>query len=197
MKGRHHHYTCDTIDRRLVHVFLAILSILLAYLLNRLEMAYEFQIPWWVDAPAVFGFYGALYIVFKKRLWKKKFIRTIFFIETPNWNGTYECSLQSSHDNFETKTAATLTIKQDWDSMLILLKTETSKSESLSGSFSMKDLIEPVLTYEYMNYPNPDASSDMQIHHGMASIRLDQKKLQGDYFNGRGRNRFGKFNQVD
>ena len=197
MKANYHQYSCDTNDRRMIHVYLTILSILFAYLLFWISENTKLIIPWWLDAPAIFGFYGILYFGFKKALWKLNFFRLIFFIKTPNWNGEYMCSLRTSFDDFSDEKQIKIKIIQDWDTIIIRLETENSVSNSISGSFSLKDSLMPEFTYEYLNEPNTTAPETMNIHNGMAKIRIDNKLLKGDFFSGRGRKNYGTFNEIE
>lgn len=193
MKGKLHHYSADTSDRRLVHVYLAVLSIILAYGLYCIFDKLQLTIAWWVDAPSVFGFYGIVYFLFNKYLWNRKFFKQIFFLKCPDWNGVYNCSIWTSYDNFQSKKDILIKIIQTWDSISVMTKTDTSHSTSLSGSFSIKDSVSPSFTYEYENQPNIDVPATMNIHKGMATLWFEGKKLKGDFFTGRGRNTFGKF----
>ena len=193
MKAKLHRYSSDTDDRRYIHVYLTILSILLAYGLFWISKVSTIEIPWWFDAPSVFGFYGLLYILFAKVLWKKKFFRAIFRIKTPNWNGTYKCSLITSFDNFKSEKDLKVSITQDWDIILVQTETSQSKSVSLSASFAINDSTNFQLTYEYLNKPKNDADSSLNMHYGMAYIYFESKELKGEFFNGRGRNNFGTF----
>ena len=197
MKANYHQYSCDTNDRRMIHVYLTILSILFAYLLFWITENTKLKIPWWLDAPAIFGFYGLLYFWFKKALWKLNFFRIIFFIKTPNWNGDYNCALRTSFDEFSTEKQIKIKIIQDWDTIIVRLETENSVSNSISGSFSLKDSFMPEFTYEYLNEPNTMAPETMNMHNGMAKIRIENKLLKGDFFSGRGRKNYGTFNETE
>jgi len=196
MKDKFHRYSADSPDRRLIHVYITILSVLFAYGLYWFAKKDWFSIPWWFDAPAIFGFYGLLYLWFKKSLWRKKLIRCIFHIKTPDWNGEYKCWLETSYDNFSTKKEIVVKIIQDWDSILVLTETEYSISNSLSGSFSLNETANPQFTYEYLNKPKNTALDTMNIHCGMASIGVGSNKLTGEFFNGRGRNNYGIFEEL-
>ncbi|NLD46638.1 MAG: hypothetical protein GX660_05495 [Clostridiaceae bacterium] len=196
MKGKFHQYSADTNDRRLIHVYFTIASVLFAYLLNWITQNTSLKIPWWLDAPAIFGFYGLIYLLFNNVLWKMRVIRLLFQIKTPDWNGDYKCVLRTSFDNFQSEKDLTIKITQNWDSILIQIKTNSSVSNSLSGSFSINDSSSPQFTYEYINKPNNDAPFSMNIHYGMANIWIDSGLLKGEFFNGRGRNNYGTFQEI-
>jgi hypothetical protein len=197
MKDKCHKYSSDTNERQLVHVYLAMISVLLSYVLYWITQNTKLVFPWWVDAPAIFGFYGIIYLIFKKRLWNLKIFRFLFSIATPDWNGTYTCNLKSSYDNFQSEKEIKVRIKQEWDMILIQLTSVDSKSNSLSGAFSVNDSITPQFTYEYLNKPFNDCVQTMNIHYGIASIWFESGQLYGEFFNGRGRNNFGVFKQIE
>jgi hypothetical protein len=195
MKGNMHFYSTDTNERRLSSVYLVIICILLAYHADFLLTKFNFPLPWWLGVPGIMGFYGAIYYLFREYLWKNKFIRFVFRIKTPNWNGNYSCILRTSYDRFAQETKFTVRIKQNWDSICILTETDFSFSTSLSGSFSIKNTINPTITYEYLNQPKNASPDTMNIHRGMASIWFENGKINGDFFTGRGRNTHGYFTQ--
>ena len=189
MIGKIHHYTSDTNARRMVHVYLAVIGVLLAYVLSILPI----NIPWWFDAPASIGFYGLLYHWFRCHLWKCKIIRNLVGIKTPNWEGVYKGQLKSSHDKFNGEVPIEIDITQTWNTISVRLQTETSQSSSISASFAIAQTTTANLVYEYINHPLADATDTMNIHHGMTSMYMKDKELHGEFFNGRGRNTFGKF----
>lgn len=195
MKDKLHQYSSDSKERHLVHVYLAVISILLSYLLYLGTQCTGLTIPWWIDAPSIFGFYGICFVLFKKILWKLKLVRFLFSISTPDWNGTYICYLKSSFDNFESEKEVKIRIIQNWDMILIQLTSENSKSNSQSGSFLTNETITPQFTYEYLNQPFNDCVTTMNMHHGVASIWFEGNQICGEFFNGRGRNNFGLFKQ--
>jgi hypothetical protein len=193
MKAKKHPYSADTNDRRLVHVYFAITGILLSYCIYLICETLRCTIPWWIDAPAILGFYGTIYIIFKKWLWNNSFFKFLLSLKTPDWNGTYNCILKTSFDNFHDEKKIDIIIVQDWDTISITSRTNLSKSNSISGSFSIDNAIYPVFTYEYINQPDNDAPSSMQIHIGMTSIWFENGELIGEFFTGRGRVTYGKF----
>jgi len=197
MKGKFHQYSGDSSDRRLIHVYLTIMAVLFSYLLYWISKNFTLSIPWWFDAPAIFGFYGFLYVWFKKVLWKNRTIRFLLSIKTPNWNGEYSCILKTSYDDFESEKQVLIKIIQDWDLILVKVESENSTSNSLAGSFSLNETAVPKFTYEYYNKPHNSAPGTMNIHYGMASIYIVSGKLKGEFFNGRGRNNYGVFNEAE
>ena len=188
-----HHYSADTNDRRMINVYLALMGISCAYLLYWSCRYVKFEIPWWLDAPATIGFYSGLYWLFKIKFWKNKIIRKILSIKTPDWNGNYECILKTSYDNFLSKKILNLNIVQDWDAISVVVETDHSKSSSISGCFSIKDCVSPTFTYEYLNQPNQDAPGSLHTHKGFTSLSIDNNILKGEFYTGRDRVTYGKF----
>ena len=193
MRVKLHSYSADTADRQKVHVYLGIAGFLFAYLVNLLTAKFSITIPWWVEAPSSLGYYGLFYLVFKSSLWKTAIFRFLFQLKTPNWNGVYQCDMKSSYDNFAASQNIAIHITQDWDTIAIKAVTTHSTSASLSGSFSIQDNLSPDFTYEYENQPNAGAVDSMRPHKGMATISLNDGKLHGEFFTGRGRSTYGSF----
>ena len=193
MKGKMHHYSADTKDRRMVNVYLALTGILCSYSLYWFCKYIKFEIPWWLDAPATIGFYSGLYFLFKIKFWKNPIIRKMFFIKTPDWNGCYECALKTSYDNFQSERILNLKIVQDWDTISVETETNHSKSSSVTGCFSIKDCVSPTFTYEYLNQPKHDAPGSLHIHRGITSIYIENNILKGEFYTGRDRVTYGMF----
>ena len=193
MLGKKHYYTSDHSERRMVHVYLATVGILSSYGLFWCTQELSIPIPWWFDAPAIFGFYGLLYLIFSKYLWKITFSRRLMMIETPDWNGDYSGFLKSSYDNFTKEYPFKLKICQDWDKIQITTSTGTSTSQSATASFIIHDCVVPTLSYTYLNEPQAESIQTMNIHLGQAKISLEGDTLKGEYFNGRGRSTWGYF----
>lgn len=195
MKFKPHTFSVDTNERSAVYFYIAILSILFAYFLYWSQGTFEFEIPWWLETPSVLGFYTLIFSLFERYLWKLKFLRYVLSIKTPVLNKSYKVSLMSSYDNFENSMDAEIFVEQSYMKILIRLQTANSISESQGAFFCLKDSTDPSLTYEFVSKPNSTAAQTMHIHHGMGTIYFDREKIQGEYFNGRGRQQFGRFEE--
>jgi len=188
-----HPYTTDSSERKLVPLLLVITSVIFAWLFNRVLGALQFTMPWWIDAPSVVGFYGIFYTLFNKNLWRVPLLKKIGIIKIPNLNGTWSGYIASSFDEHVTKHNATIKISQSWAKISISLKTQYSKSKSLSATILTKNQNATVITYEYLNEPLPYAETTMHIHRGTARLTLEpeSKSLEGEYYSGRDRQNFG------
>lgn len=193
MLAKHHSYSSDSRSREMAQVYLALISTGLAYLLYFVCQVYSFSIPWWIEAPSIFGFYGLLYFGFVEWAWQWRFVRFIFRIKTPNWNGVYEGALKTSHDNFTQAIPFKISIVQKWNRIVVTGKTASSTSHSFLGFFSEEDTDSPTLVYQYLNLPNITAIDAMNAHRGVAQVILENDLLNGEFFNGKGRNTIGTF----
>jgi len=187
MKGKLHSYSCDTKDRHLVHIYLILISIAFAYLIRAIFNLIDIQFPWWIGLPGIFTIYGALYHGFRTIFWKWDIIRFVFFIKTPNINGIYSGVIRSSFDNFQSEKNADIVIQQFWDKALIELKTDTSYSYSKSCSITIIDKPTPTISYIYQNEPKSGSVETMVIHYGMCMFEVNNNKIDGEFFTGRGR----------
>lgn len=191
MKGSFHSYSCDTKDRYLIHVYLILISIGLGYIIQIISTVMEINIPWWFGVPGIFTIYGGSYYFFANSLWKNRFFRLLFLIETPIIEGFYSGFSKSSYDGFITEKKVEISIWQTWDKILICLNTESSQSYSQSCSISHKDHPAPTLSYVYVNEPKAGSVKSMEIHYGMCMLSLNSGQLSGEFFTGRGRQTFG------
>lgn len=188
-----HPYTTDSSERKLVPLYIAGASVLLAWGLNRVIGVLQFTLPWWIDAPSVIGFYGLLHTIFNKYLWKWRVLRTIGVVKVPDLNGTWKGYVTSSFDEYAVKYDATIRISQNWTRIAIILETNYSKSRSLIAAIVTEDPSGTVLSYEYLNEPLPNAKHTMHTHRGTARLAIQSsgKVLEGEYYTGRDRQNFG------
>lgn len=187
MKGKLHAYSCDTKDRYLVHIYLILLSIALAYLVTVSINLLKTEIPWWIGIPGIFSIYGVLYYGFSKSFWRWNLIRFLFFLKTPDINGIYTGTIKSSYDNFQSEKNARIKIIQSWDKALIELQTDTSYSYSKSCSITVTDQHTPTISYIYQNEPKCGSVETMVIHYGMCMLEVNNNEIEGEFFTGRGR----------
>ena len=187
-----HAYTTDSTERKFVPLYIAGASVLAAWVLNRVLGAMQFALPWWIDAPSVIGFYGLLYAIFDKYLWRWRIFRTIGVVKVPDLNGTWNGYVASSFDKHATKYDAILRIVQNCTRISVILETDYSKSSSLIAAIVTEDP-GTVLSYEYLNEPIPNAKHTMHTHRRTARLTMQSngKALEGEYYTGRDRQNFG------
>ena len=185
-----HSYATDSHERKRVNGALAIAGVGLALLLNWVLQATAVDIPWWVDAPAVMGFYGILYTAFDRYLWKVRIVHKIGLVKVSDLSGTWEGDVCSSFDDHSTKIKAKLIIKQTWTKLSVHLRTNESESYSQIGAILTEPNIE--INYQYSNEPRSDSRTTMHAHRGTAWLALNGSRLEGEYYTGRDRKNHGK-----
>jgi SMODS-associating 2TM, beta-strand rich effector domain len=189
-----HPYTTDSNERKNITVSLTVLGVLAALALTRITQALNMQMPWYVDAPSVFGFFGLLWTGFDKWLWKLRALYHIHLIATPNINGRWEGLIISSFDGHTTQTPATVEVRQTWTGISVMLETQSSRSRSVAAMFTTESG-RPTLIHEYLSEPKTGAVDTMKIHRGTARFTLEHGEnglvLNGEYYSGRGRQNFG------
>lgn len=188
-----HPYATDSNERKLVPLFLVIVGVLSAWLLNRVLEGLQFGLPWWVDAPSVVGFYAVFYTAFDRCLWRMPILRRIGLVKVPDLHGTWEGRIASSFDAHATKYDATIGIRQSWARISIDLRTPDSRSHSLTAAILTEDQNAIMISYEYLNEPMLNAKATMHTHRGTARFTLtpDSQTLEGEYYTGRDRQNFG------
>lgn len=196
-----HPYATNCSERRIVIAVLVIASILLAYglswLISKFQITFQISL-WWLDTPAVFGFYGILYTLFDRWLWKAQILRTLYLVKVPDLNGTWNGEARSSHQEFAAPHTVTLKIDQTWTELCASLRGQHSDSESVVAAVLFPKPGEVVLTYQYRNEPRAQALKAMHAHRGTAWLcfRQDGSEdyLEGEYYSGRGRQNIGSLN---
>lgn len=187
-----HTYATDANDRESIPLWLAALAVAATLFLNYLLKALNFQVPWWIDAPSVMGFYGLLYELFDNLLWRLRF-KAIHLSEIPNLRGTWVGVVKSSYGGGTETRGVILYVRQTWSKLSVQVETETSRSFSTMAVVNTSNSSEPGLKYEYINEPGTFSVQTMQTHRGTANLRLtpDGAILKGEYYTGRGRQNIG------
>lgn len=188
-----HAYATDAKDRESAPLLLAALAVAATLLLNYVLKVLKLQIPWWVDAPSVMGFYGLLYKVFDNFVWQLQ-LASINFSEVPNIQGTWVGIVRSSYEGGTEVRGVLMYVRQTWSKISVQLETEKSRSSSTMAAVNTEKFLESGLKYEYVNEPSALSVQTMQSHRGTAHLRLapDGITLKGDYFTGRSRQNIGE-----
>jgi len=93
-----HGYSTDSSERRVVPLLLALLAIALAWVTSKSLATAHLSFPWWADAPSSMGFYGVLYILFDRYLWRNSFVHKLGLVRIPNLTGRWRGYLITSFD---------------------------------------------------------------------------------------------------
>ena len=188
-----HGYSTDSDERRVVPLLLACLAIFLAWLSSKLLVVIHLSVPWWVDAPSIMAFYGALYALFDRYLWRNGLVSKLGLVRIPNLAGQWHGYLVSSFDGHEKHHHLVITIFQSWTHIVVFLTTATSMSRSCAAVIQVDDPEGVALIYQYQNQPLADAMKTMHMHYGTAMLRVSNGGcLVGDYYAGRDRRTFGR-----
>jgi len=188
-----HGYSTDSSERRIVPLLLALLAIALAWATSKILAATNLAVPWWMDAPSSMAFYGALYTLFDRYLWRKRFVRKLGLARIPNLTGRWRGYLVTSFDGHAKRHDLMIHIFQSWTQIVIYLTTATSMSRSCTAVIQMDDPEGVSLVYQYENQPLANATRTMHMHYGTAMLRISSGGcLAGDYYAGRDRRTFGR-----
>ena len=188
-----HGYSTDSNERRFVPLLLAALAIVFAWAFSKLMAAAHFSVPWWLDAPSSLAFYGALYALFEKHLWRNRIVRKLGLSRTPDLTGRWRGFLVSSFDGHVKRHHVLLQIFQTWTQISVYLTTITSMSRSSIAEIQVSDPEGVSLIYQYQNQPLSYAMKSMHMHYGTAMLRLSEGDcLAGEYYAGRDRRTYGR-----
>jgi hypothetical protein len=187
-----HGYSTDSSERRIVPLLLALLAIALAWATSKILLATHLAVPWWMDAPSSMAFYGALYAVFDRYLWRKRFVQKLGLARIPNLTGRWRGYLVTSFDGHAKQHDLMIHIFQSWTQIVVYLTTATSMSRSCTAVIQIDDPEGVSLVYQYENQPLANATRSMHMHYGTAMLRISNGAcLAGDYYAGRDRQTFG------
>jgi|BioPla2DNA2_1021312.scaffolds.fasta_scaffold13158_4 hypothetical protein len=193
-----HSYTVDSKERETIPLYLALISIVFTWLFSKYlfqPLSNMFSVSlWWIDTPAVVGFYGTIYKLFDTYFWKINFVRIVLRLKIPDLNGQWDVVLKSSYDDFREERYAKINIQQTWTRISIKFENDTSSSFSRTASIYVDDLCGVKLSYEYQNNPNADTVDTMNMHIGFVSLRILENSsiLDGEYFSNSGRKNYGR-----
>jgi hypothetical protein len=188
-----HGYSTDSDERRVVPLSLACLAIFLAWQSSKVLMAIHLSVPWWLDAPSSLAFYGALYALFDRYLWRNSLVSKLGLVRIPNLAGRWRGYLISSFDGHVKRHDLMINIFQSWTQITVFLTTATSMSRSSAAMIQVEDPEGVALIYQYQNQPLADAIRTMHMHYGTAMLRVSNDGcLVGDYYAGRDRRTFGR-----
>jgi hypothetical protein len=184
-------YATDSDHNRKAVVVLTILAILSAWLLPRLLHALQLSVPWWLDAPAVMGFFGLYWTVYDRWAWKWR-VGSLRVTAVPDLAGRWQGALRSSH-NPETDTPIDITIHQTATQILVQSHTAHSESTSIMAALNCRPGLFQGLTYLYENWPQPLGLKTLEAHRGRAHLKMDGDKLVGTYMTDFNRGNEGRF----
>jgi hypothetical protein len=188
-----HGYSTDSDERRVVPLLLAFFAISLAWLSSKLLVVIHLSVPWWVDAPSLMAFYGVLYALFDRYLWRNGLVSKLGLVRIPNLAGRWHGYLISSFDGHSKRHDLMINIFQSWTQITVFLTTATSMSRSSAAMIQVEDPEGVALIYQYQNQPLADAMKTMHMHYGTAMLRVSNGGcLVGDYYAGRDRRTFGR-----
>lgn len=188
-----HGYSTDSNERRFVPLLLAALAIVCAWAFSKLMAVLHFSVPWWLDAPSSLAFYGVLYALFDKHLWRNRVVHKLGLSRIPNLTGRWCGFLVSSYDDHAKRYDVLLQIFQSWTQISIYFTTMTSMSRSCVAEIQVANLEGVSLIYQYENQPLSYAVKSMHMHYGTAMLHLsDEDTLTGEYYTGRDRRTHGR-----
>jgi hypothetical protein len=136
---------------------------------------------------SVLTIFYCIYFLFNLLVWKVPLFRKVF--NFPNLDGEWDCSGKSTNNKLKKQFdwKGTVTIKQNWDKILITLRTNNSTSNSLSTTGGIKHYagMGYKLSYHYENNPSANSDEDLNKHEGFCILTFseDGKTAEGCYFN--------------
>ena len=174
-----------------VAVALAVASILIIWLLHVGLDSIDYVPQWWLSVPSFAGCYSGLHWLFDRYIWRVGLLGRLKLVQLPNLNGRWVGEVKSSYRRDVRAHSVSVIILQRWSKILVRLESEHSRSRSISASLRTADLLNPELSYQYVNEPRSNAPDTMEMHRGTATLEAIGSGLEGDYYTGRGRGEVG------
>jgi hypothetical protein len=189
-----HAYATDSAERTTIPLYIAVFSIIYAWLFSQILAALPWSVPWWIDAPSVAGFYGMIYTVFNRLAWRWRIFRMLGIVKLPNLNGRWSGYFTGPGEHSQQRLEAHITIKQTWTEMSVIFEPLHSRAYSLTGAILTDDPYGIVLTYLFQNEPSVSAQSGLRSHRGAMRLVLrdDGEAFGGEYFTGRDQQTYGE-----
>jgi hypothetical protein len=203
MNKDHEYMLLGGINRSKVGRYLALASAsvsgaIVFVLLTIVDVAHRFGMPKNLP-PEVLSLVGAgttfavLYWIFDRYAWRWGVVAQL--VKVPNLNGEWTCYGETINLDgaVQFEWTGSLTITQSWDKLRVRLKTEQSGSNSISAALVRDEIDGVILLYHYQNDPRI-GETELRSHRGFAEITFaeDLASGEGEYFNGHGRNTFGR-----
>ena len=149
--------------RGTVAIALAVASILMIWLLHVVLDTIDFQPQWWLSVPSFAGCYSGLHWLFDRYVWRLGLLRKLKLIQLPDLNGEWVGEVESSYGQDSRAHSVSVVILQRWSRILVRLETEHSRSRSITASLRTIDLLNPELSYQYMNEPKPQSTEEVRV----------------------------------
>jgi SMODS-associating 2TM, beta-strand rich effector domain len=202
----HEYVLLDGISRAKIGRYLgtaaAAISAGIVYLVLRaVDLAGQYGLPENLT-PSIMSLIGAgtvylvLYWIFDRHIWRLPWMGK--FLKVPDLQGEWSCdgiSYSGENDQSAREWAGTISIVQSWDRLRIRLTTHQSGSDSVVAAVMHDEAGGYRLFYNYRNDSHID-QHELDSHVGFCdmTVSADQKRAEGDYFNGRGRTTYGRMN---
>ena len=187
-----HPYVSEARNRGIMYTAFVLASLASAWGVKAAIAASGIQLPWWVEAPSVLGFYGLYWKAFDLWLWKTPLARRLGWSTAPNLAGTWEAEVTTTYSGASKQARGIATVHQTSSRIRISIRWEQSKSYSVAGVIQSSPVGVPEFIYQYLNMPDALAPPTMHTHRGTAWLEFrSPNELNGEYFTGRDRQQWG------
>jgi hypothetical protein len=193
-----HDYAIFNHDRAKIGRWLGVISILIAGTISQIliEIYNLTGIEAFAKATITIGLiYFILHYAFNNYIWKLQFFKI------PDLSGKWKVIGRTLNEDGTIKYewTANIGIEQNWEKIIINLKTDTSQSFSQTATLEKQHgLGSWLLSYSYKNEPKINQSHELNAHKGYCQIEFDTDITTGDasYFNNNGRRTFGQMQLI-
>ena len=190
-----HSYDLET--RAASLVALAIVAYFITRGIQEIASTLDPEVWRWFVVPTFGVVFAALRVFVDNWGWRWRLVRLALRIAVKDLSGTWEGTLSSSVGVEQVDSPSThhvkVRIQQSWTKVFIRLETMQSASNSRTAAWRGAGDADGEMIYTYENEPIAGAPSTMASHGGTTALRIQDGKLIGDYYSGRGRQQHGRF----
>lgn len=142
------------------------------------------SLGWTLGSASAMTVFSVLYFAFDRAVWRWRWARRILLV--PDLTGTWQCegrTLFKDGAANEIPWTGTVTIRQSWSRIRIVLKTGQSTSESIAASVFQEPGTGYRLIYHYDNKPGL-GEKELGRHCGLCNLLFDEnaEAATGEYF---------------
>src|SRR5687768_8000051 len=118
-----HPYATDSDERLRVPLWIAFISLFVAWGLHTLLVFLNITPHFLFDIPSFAGFYYILYSWFDKKLWRLPIFQRIGWVKVPCIAGKWDGHIITSFDGHKSKKPASIQVKQTWTELKVIMET--------------------------------------------------------------------------
>ncbi len=192
-----HAYSVWSDEHKVVLFWIATISVAAA---SAVHFAFT-VIPVGITAPSAFVIYGVLLFGFDNQFWKWRFLRKIGLVRTPNFNGLWDGTFNSSLTQGRSQTG-TLEVSQTWTKIILVFEGVDNRCYSQMASVTSISPNRWKFSWQYQSTMKDRRNAEDvgvdRIHYGTSIIvataggHESPHQMMGHYYTDENRKSYGQ-----